>query len=52
MQSLTEIEEQAIKEIKEEKFREEVEKYKNRIRNKRESWSIRLPFGITITWRK
>ena len=49
--SFKEIREQAIKEIQQEDFDENVQMLKKRIRTKRPWWHYVCPFIITIKWR-
>lgn len=42
------IKNQAIKEIEEEDFRKEVEKYKERLKNKQSFWDKVFPYKILI----
>lgn len=48
METSKEIKAQAEKELQEEYFREAVEKYKEKLRNKRSVWDIVFPYRILI----
>ncbi|CAA2141583.1 hypothetical protein [Hyphomicrobium sp. ghe19] len=51
IKSLTAIEQQALKELAEENFREAVEAVKAKLREKKPWWHRLLPFTVTVKWR-